>query len=377
MCVSATVDSSKLPAYSPSQVYGDGGVTISGAPTSCFDVQGCFQAAAPVANLDPGTCSFPLTSGMTASTLNLALATSTTGACVPSGPCYVPLVSDPSEGWTVQGSTVTLPPGVCAKLGNGVTLVSSGMCPAETPSEPVCEPVGADAGEPPADSSTPPDVSTDAAVSEVGVDASGPPTDATLQPDVPGADAEVDSAADAALLDEGVDAFVASDATGDGAPVDAMTSEAGGCDAGFTVCNAVCVDTSSDPVNCGACGSVCNGTCTYGGCMTTIFTADNRTEALVVDSTNLYWTDYGEGAVMKAPLAGGASTTLASGQIFQGFPGDYGTLAVDATNVYWTSALAVMSVPISGGSATTLYGSGGGAIAADGMNVYWTSGSEI
>jgi hypothetical protein len=31
------------------------------------------------------------------------------------------------------------------------------------------------------------------------------------------------------------------------------------------MCNG-CVDTSSDPNNCGSCGNVCNGTCSNGTC---------------------------------------------------------------------------------------------------------------
>jgi alpha-tubulin suppressor-like RCC1 family protein len=314
-CGSATVNSSMLPTYTESEVFGDGGLMANGEPSSCFDVLSCFAGAVPVTNLDLATCSFPIpggggdaleagtvmsssgsdsgdggsfggsdggrfasgssssssggsgstsssgagsdaatctfgsgasasgcsqtiacgaelyeadctTAGMgsctvngvqtgttytcecgtptafastngfacvptgpdggiesassgdcletcgfsaggssssggssgvsarrsgaetlnapaqvTASTLNVALVTQRTGACLPSGPCYVPLPDDPSEGWTLQGGMVTLPPGVCANIKNGVTLaLSSGACPAEMLSEPVCEP---------------------------------------------------------------------------------------------------------------------------------------------------------------------------------------------------------------------------------------------
>ncbi len=145
-CVSAALDSSKLPVYTQTEVYGDGGLMPNGAPTSCFDVQTCFGQASSVANLDAQACAFPLPPGADPSTLNLALSTPATGACVASGGCYVPLVSDPTSGWTVQGTTVTMPAGVCAKLGSGVTLVSSEACPSELASQPPCEPTGEDAG---------------------------------------------------------------------------------------------------------------------------------------------------------------------------------------------------------------------------------------
>jgi hypothetical protein len=168
LCASAKVDSSKLEAYDPGEVYGDGGLTALGAPARCFDVETCFRGAAPPANLDTRACAFPLPPGASASTLNLALVTPTTGACVTAGQCYVPIAGDPTEGWNVQAGMVKMPPGVCAKLGNGVTLAAaSGACPAETTSDPVCEPTGADAGGVSPSDATAPD--------DGGVDATSPP----------------------------------------------------------------------------------------------------------------------------------------------------------------------------------------------------------
>jgi len=89
---------------------------------------------------------------LTVSTVNVALVTQSTGACLPNGQCYVPLPNDPNQGWTLQGSTVQLAPGVCMQLGSTVTVaVSTSACATETLSEPVCEP--GDAGEPEAGTS--------------------------------------------------------------------------------------------------------------------------------------------------------------------------------------------------------------------------------
>jgi hypothetical protein len=165
VCGSATVDSSTLPTYAQSDVFGDGGFMPSGAPETCFDVPTCFGNAVPVATVSgqgTPTCSFPLPSGMAPATLNVALVTPSTGACLATG-CYVPLPNDADEGWTVQGGTVMLAPGICAKLGDTMTLaVSSVSCVSETLSEPVCEPTTpaevAEAGTPPVRDAGPADV---------------------------------------------------------------------------------------------------------------------------------------------------------------------------------------------------------------------------
>jgi formylglycine-generating enzyme len=216
VCGSATVNSSTLPAYTQAEVFGDGGLMASGAPESCFDVQTCFAGATPVTNLNgqgTQTCSFPLPSGANSSTLNVALLTQSAGACLASG-CYVPLPNDPNEGFTVQGGTVTLAAGVCNKLGNGVTLaVSSGACPTETLSEPVCEPTTpaevAEAGVPPE------------AVSDGG-GATAQPVDATTT-DAAIADATV---SDAMTREDSSFADASTDASTDASP---EASDAAGC----------------------------------------------------------------------------------------------------------------------------------------------------
>ncbi len=85
--------------------------------------------------------------------------------------------------------------------------------------------------------------------------------------------------------------------------------------------------------------------------VTKLATGPDNTVAMAIDATNIYWAaqadQSGEGTIMSVPIAGGAVTTLATGQ-------DPGGLAVDATTVYWTSDSQVFSVPIGGGTTTNL-----------------------
>jgi hypothetical protein len=103
---------------------------------------------------------------------------------------------------------------------------------------------------------------------------------------------------------------------------------------------------------------------------------------LALDNNNVYWSEGGNGtthpvipgAVMKAPVAGGAPVTLAS------FPvGNVPlVMAVDTQNVYFIeatgTAASVMKVPIAGGTPVTLCPAAlfPGGLAVDDTSVYWT-----
>lgn len=91
--------------------------------------------------------------------------------------------------------------------------------------------------------------------------------------------------------------------------------------------------------------------------------------AVAAYGQQVYWTD-GDN-VMSATSSGGSATTLASGQAF---PFD---LAVDATNLYWTNARgagAVLKMKKAGGTPITLVAQSGTArLAVDASNVYFTT----
>jgi hypothetical protein len=130
-----------------------------------------------------------------------------------------------------------------------------------------------------------------------------------------------------------------------------------------------------------------------GGAPTTLASGQHVPVSIAVDSTNAYFIDEGtavydssiaDGSVVKVPLGGGAPVTLATGYSYPG------ALAIDKANVYWTAPDSlgkgtVFKVPIAGGTIVTLatgfwawdIQTGGSTvptlIATDGNDVYWVT----
>jgi hypothetical protein len=128
-----------------------------------------------------------------------------------------------------------------------------------------------------------------------------------------------------------------------------------------------------------------------GGTPVTIASSGNFLPAIAVDSTSVYWVDVHAGAVMKVPLAGGTPITLASTVDTAGLGRG---IAVDANSVYYGTdsffcpvdggacdGTVIMKVPLTGGTSVTLASgprpSGSatnlGAIAVDATSAYWTT----
>ncbi len=68
-----------------------------------------------------------------------------------------------------------------------------------------------------------------------------------------------------------------------------------------------------------------------GGTINTIAKDQGAPYGIAVDSQFVYWTNYDDNTVLKAPIAGGMSFTLASGQ------NNPSAIAVDDKNVYWAN----------------------------------------
>jgi hypothetical protein len=103
--------------------------------------------------------------------------------------------------------------------------------------------------------------------------------------------------------------------------------------------------------------------------------ADTLTSCLALDAKSVYWADaQGGGAILSVPKTGGVVTTL-----FQGAVDPRGCVTIDSQFVYFTTddAQTIRKVPIAGGAATTL-ASGqnviGPLVAADGA-LFW--GSDV
>ena len=96
---------------------------------------------------------------------------------------------------------------------------------------------------------------------------------------------------------------------------------------------------------------------------------------LAVDGENVYWANSTSGGtVMRTPLAGGPSVTVAAGQ------SNVADIAVDAMNVYWTTNSMVVSATKDGGGAAVTIASdlaAANGIAVDSANVYWTEAAAV
>ena len=163
------------------------------------------------------------------------------------------------------------------------------------------------------------------------------------------------------------------------------------CPASLTRCAAVCVDEATDSQNCGGCGLACDQ-CTNGRCIRVLASGQSVPGPLAVTSSTVIWSNDGVAtadgklqgaAILKVPIGGGAPQTLALA------PSDTepGSLAIDSGYVYWAKSNtyphmsmdgAIMKTPLAGGATMPLTSASWPAsVAVSGGVVYWTDQGGI
>lgn len=161
-------------------------------------------------------------------------------------------------------------------------------------------------------------------------------------------------------------------------PSATATCEQGAC--GYS-CNANFGDCNSDPADgceiplvtngdhCGACGHSCmGGTCTNGRCAAeTVVGNRNRPAGIVVDNTNVYWTDLWDNTLYRAPKSGGPPATIATGGVI-------GPLAIDGSTLYYPTGAAIRRIGTDGTGGQTVVAAESYVVsdlALDATRVFW------
>jgi hypothetical protein len=185
--------------------------------------------------------------------------------------------------------------------------------------------------------------------------------------------------------DAGRDVVLPPDAPVDGIKGDSPGDSSDGsvpptCDGGLTACSGLCVDTTHDTHNCGACGHDClGGACTSSACQPEVLASGLiGSVGIALSPSAVYVTlllPAPKGAIVTVPLAGGAAIPIVTGQ------NQPRHVAVDALHVYWTNRLsagAVGMANLDGSNVITLAASNyPWDVTVDSSDVYWTEQNSL
>ncbi len=139
----------------------------------------------------------------------------------------------------------------------------------------------------------------------------------------------------------------------------------GACTCLQTACASGCIDTTSDPHNCGGCAHDClGGGCADSACLPVVVaTTENVPDYVASNGTTVFWTDL-SGDVFATPISGGTTVTLATST------GEPSGLAATSNDTYWGNFRSLLRIPVEGGATTTLAPQQQG-LAIDQTNIYW------
>lgn len=178
--------------------------------------------------------------------------------------------------------------------------------------------------------------------------------------------------------------------------VASSTPQTAVCPSGQGICGGNCQSFASDSSNCGQCGHGCGGgTCSAGLCQpVTLASNVPATSNMAIDSQNVYWTGQGvtgsaapplPSVVMSVPITGGTPSTIYSNVNMAP-----GAISVADGNVYWADAFTpsgstadtatLWKIPASGGSRVQLSQPGAqfirGVFSFGGL-VFWAQDSNL